>query len=338
VPRAADRAVALDELGVTAAARSTALVFRAHSGIDENDMTVPMTARAYLPTEAVGAASVLTSDGWLISNDVVFTSAVRAALSQYRVVLDLVSYRIEKVVVDPYTGVAFLKVQAWNLPVTSYAKGTDFQTGDAVFGFDVSEGPRKLDVIGYGPRPESSPADLVRSSERIQRVLRLSRSAGAVPPGALLVDASGEAIAVFAGDDASGSTAIPFAAFTEQIGAVLRDGKAHRPYLGVRYVDDTRMRGIADFGSRSGFGGIARLTASPDGSPAVQRRSPADDAGFRATDRITAVNGEQLGVQTSLADLVAQYAPGDIVTIDAWREGPPDGIELHLQATLSEVP
>jgi S1-C subfamily serine protease len=276
---------------------------------------------------------VLTSDGWLLSTDAVFTNAVRASLASYRVVVNLTAYPVTDVIVDPYSGVAFLKIDATNLPVTSYSDGADLQAGSQVFAFDVAGGPRSLDVIGYGARPEAAAGDLVRSSERIQRMVRLSGTDGAILSGSMVVDASGEAVAVFVDDDASGSTAVPFAAFSEQIGAVLRDRKAHRPYLGVRYVDTSRVRGV------TGFRNETLLAASPDGRPAVQRRSPADDAGLRAGDRIVTVNGEQLGVQTALADLIADYAPGTVVRIGAWRPAASGGgADLDVLVTLGEVP
>lgn len=323
---------ATNDFGVAPSASSSpsALVFRVKSG------GTSVVDRAFLPSQAVGSAAVLTSDGWLLSTESVFTDAVRASLPSYRVVFDLVAYEITSAVADPFTGIVFLKVKgSKNFPVTSYRSGMNLEPGSSVFGFDAEGGPRKLETVGYGARPATTSADLVRSSERMQRVLRLSGSAGSVPSGSMIVDASGEAVAIFIGDDASGSTAVPFAAFSEQIGSVLRDGKVHRPYFGVRYVDQAHLLGIDEAGTNPSG---ATLTSSPDGRPAVQRKSPAEIAGLRAGDRVVRVNDEPLGAQTSLADLLAEYAPGSVVSIKARRGGAQDGVDIDASVTLGEVP
>lgn len=309
--------------------RSSALVFLAKKAGGA------LTERSFIPSEAVGAALVLTSDGWLLSDDAVFTSAIRAAFPAHRIVIGSVAYAIDAVIVDPFTGVVFVKVEAANLPVTSYLDGTDLQAGDHVYLFDAFGGLRVADVVGYGSRPVSVASGLVRSSEQQQMVLRLSGTGGAVPPGSMVIGASGEAVAVFAGDDASGSTAIPFGTFSSQVGSILRDRKAHRPYLGVHSIDLSRTLGVPDFGARPRG---ALLVASADGKPAVQRRSPADDAGLLEGDLILAVNDQELGAETALADVLADYEPGNVVTLTVRRGGATAGTDLQIKATLSEMP
>ncbi len=310
------------------AANPSALVFRAKDGAS-------IVERAYVPAQALGSAMLLTSDGWLVSTDAVFTAAVRSALPSYRVVFDHVAYAVTDAVVDPFTGIVFLKIDGRNLPVTAFRGGLDLQAGSAVFGFDVGGSPRKFDVVGYDAVPAASSAELVRSSERLQRLLRLSGSGGAVPSGSVVVDASGEAVAIFLHDDAFGSVAVPFAVFSGQIGSVLRGQKTHRPYLGVKYVDLSRTLGAATVGMRPRG---ALVTAGTDGSLAVQRRSPADDAGILAGDRILAVNGEELGARTALADLIAEYAPGSVLTLTVRRGPDATPTDLAIQVTLGVAP
>jgi hypothetical protein len=308
--------------------RSSALVFAAKKA------GITLADGSFIASDAVGSALVLTSDGWLVSDDAVFTAAVRAALPAYRIVIGSAAYAIDAAVTDPFTGVVFVKVDAANLPVTSYLNGTDLQAGDHVYLFDAFSGLRVADVVGYGSRPVSAPSGLIRSSERQQMILRLSGTGGAVPPGSMVVGASGEAVAVFVGDDVSGSTAIPFGTFSTQIGSILHDRKAHRPYLGVRSIDLSRTLGIAAFGARPRG---ALLAASADGTPAVQRRSPADDAGLKEGDLILAVNDQELGAETALADVLADYEPGNVVTLMV-RRGGTTAADVPIKVTLSEVP
>ncbi len=85
-----------------------------------------------------------------------------------------------------------------------------------------------------------------------------------------------------------------------------------RPYLGVipcasRSAELTRMTlHMADPGARI-------IEVVPD--------SPAEDAGLEAGDLIISVDGQALDGERSLADLIADYAPDDSVTLEVQSPG-----------------
>ena len=66
----------------------------------------------------------------------------------------------------------------------------------------------------------------------------------------------------------------------------------------------------------------------------VTEDSPADRAGLRPGDFIVSVEGESLSDETSLADLIRQYEPGDEVELVVWR----DGRERTITVTLGRSP
>jgi S1-C subfamily serine protease len=53
----------------------------------------------------------------------------------------------------------------------------------------------------------------------------------------------------------------------------------------------------------------------------VEPDSPADEVGLQEGDVIVAVDGQDLDVENSLADLIAEYEPGDTVTLTVERAG-----------------
>jgi serine protease Do len=142
----------------------------------------------------------------------------------------------------------------------------------------------------------------------------------------MILSPQGEVAAILAGRDAAGAFAVPFDAFSGTINSVLRDGKAVRPLLGLRYVDLSRLVGVDARGGRG-----ALVSASADGvRPAVLRGSPAGLAGIVAGDVILAVNGEEITAKTALADVVAEYAPGTRITLTV---AGPEG-ERRVELTL----
>lgn len=279
----------------------------------------------FLPAEAIGAGMVLTSDGWLTTHADVLTARGVKSAADLSAVIGFRRYPIVDSVRDNFTGLLFLKVEASNLPVVSFGTGVDLWPGDPVFAFDAARGPRRFDVIGVGDRPPASLAEAVRSSEKMQKVLRLA-AADSVLPGSMLLDRQGEVVGVFIGGDTVGSAAVPFAAFFGAIGGVLKDKAVSRPYLGVNYLD------LAD--NRSGTMNGVLLTASADGKrPAVMKQSPAAKAGLREGDVVTAVDDEFVTATNSLSDLVADYGAGDAVTLTFERRG----VKLTAEVVLGAV-
>ena len=67
---------------------------------------------------------------------------------------------------------------------------------------------------------------------------------------------------------------------------------------------------------------------------AVERGSPAEEAGLQVGDLIVAVGSQAVGPEGDLAELIAQYEPGDRLTLQVQGE---DGVEPYaVRVTLGE--
>jgi putative serine protease PepD len=101
---------------------------------------------------------------------------------------------------------------------------------------------------------------------------------------------------------------------------IISSGKAQNAYVGVS-LDPTVSGGAA----------IAKGT-SANGEPPIAAGSPAAKAGLQAGDIITAVNGTHVGSVNQFVATVANYAPGDTVTLSVNRSGQAKTIKLTLGA------
>jgi S1-C subfamily serine protease len=109
-------------------------------------------------------------------------------------------------------------------------------------------------------------------------------------------------------------------------------------YLGVQYlptppIQPSDGQSFAFPGSQVEQGALVRRVAEG---------SPAEAAGLKQGDIITAIDGEALDGPQALADAVAQHQPGDVLKLTVYRpqnrETPQDGDTLELEATLAEHP
>jgi S1-C subfamily serine protease len=311
-----------------AASRSTAVFYRKKSAGS-------LPGVPYLPSDALGGGAVLTSDGWLMSHGSVFPSGT-AQTQNFVAVVNYRAYDIKTLARDPYSGAVFIKVDASNLPVMDFGDGYGLSPGDPVFAFDARRGPRRLDVIGLDHGAVESESELYAASEEIDLVLRLSASEG-VLGGSAVVNGLGQLVAVVSAADAGGLEAIPLDSFVDELDSVLRDQGALRPYLGVTYLDISRLASTTDETEVRG----ALVAASPDGkSAAVARKGPAEAAGIRAGDIILAVDDEKVTASRSLSDILAGRSPGETVMLTVSRRlpGSTKTGTVTVGATLGQTP
>lgn len=279
-----------------------------------------------LPSQAVGAGLILTSDGWLVTHDSILAGPAAKRLSETVAVVGSKRYAVRETVRDPFTDVIFAKIDGSNLPVVAFGND-ELAAGDQLFAFDAAGGIRRMAVIGLADRPLADIGGAVRSSEKMQKYLRVSAD-DEVLPGSLVLDNQGQVVGVYVGRGAVGSLVVPFDSFSSVIGGVLRDKNAHRTYLGVNYLD---LAGLRSSGAAKGV----LLTASLDSKrPAVIRQSPAAKAGLRDGDVIVSVNGEDITANKALAEMIAEYAPESAVKLTVERGAK----TITVEAVLGELP
>jgi len=104
-----------------------------------------------------------------------------------------------------------------------------------------------------------------------------------------------------------------------------------RPYIGINYqAVDQQVKREANLPIDYG----AWISSDGGADAAVKTGSPADQAGLREGDIITAIEGQRIDVGHSLEDVLVRFKPGDTITLTVLR----DGATIDVEVTLGTRP
>jgi serine protease Do len=190
-------------------------------------------------------------------------------------------------------------------------------------------------ISGYGRSVQASDSSGSSAAENLDDLFQTDAAINEGNSGGPLVNLNGQVIGIntaIAGDAQNIGFSIPINDVKGLIEQVLKTGKFSRPYLGVRYIPLT-----ADVASEYNLptNNGAFIAPSVDASQSsVASGSPAESAGLKERDIITAVNGTKIDQEHSLTSLIDQHQPGDKIHLTVLRGDK----TLHLTATLGTVP
>ena len=281
--------------------------------------------------EGLGSGVIYRRDGYIITNSHVVQDAreVNVAFA------DGSTERGEVVGSDPSTEIAVVRVDRDDLPAAKFAEGslTVGQLAVAIgspsgFQSTVTEGVvsginREVPGRLTGGRQEEALVDLIQTDAAI--------SPGS--SGGALVDRDGEVVGInvaYLPPQETGAEGIGFAipsdTATSTADQLVENGQVSNPYLGIRYRDLTPE--IAEQFGLSMESGV--IVAE------VESGSPADDAGLRPRDVITALGSTEIEDSGDLLAALRDYEPGDDVTLTFARGG--TGGEEQIAVELGERP
>lgn len=265
---------------------------------------------------ASGSGVILTDDGYIVTNNHVIENAdeINVTLNNKQ------SYKAELVGTDPSSDIAVLKINGKNLPYMLFGNSDDVKLGQWVLAIGY---PLTLDVtvtagivsakartLGINSRKSQTP---VESFIQTDAAVNQGNSGGA------LVDTDGKliginsAIASPTGSYAGYSYAIPVNIVKKIVGDLKKFGAVQRAYLGVSYVaeglDEEKRK---ELGIPDGDGVFVNDVAN-DGA--------AKDGGLKKGDVITAINGIKVNTSSEMIEQIANYKPGDKISVSYKRAG-----------------
>lgn len=284
-------------------------------------------------SQAAGTGFILSSDGYIATNKHVVANATKIGV----ILDDGSTYEdVELIGTDPINDFAIVKIKdVKNLTPIKIGDSKTTNIGQQVIAIGNALGTYQNSVtsgIISGKGRSLTASDSSRTTyETLSDMIQTDAAINGGNSGGPLVNAAGEVIGINTAYASQGNNvgfAIPINSVKGIMAGVLKDGKFERAVLGVRYQTITPL--IAKEKKLDVTAG-AYVKGSNNAS-AVIKGSAGDKAGIKDGDIITAVNGTKIGTAGSLGSLIGEYAVGDTVKLEVYRDKKYIELNVKLEA------
>ena len=279
-----------------------------------------------------GSGVIISADGYIVTNNHVIEEATKLKVK----LNDGRTFDAKLVGTDPTTDVALIKIEEKDLPTIPFGNSNDLRLGDGVLAigspFDlqstitagiVSAKARQLGVI---------PDEL-----RVESFIQTDAAVNPGNSGGALVNTRGELVGIntviksSTGSYIGYSFAVPETIVRKVVVDLKEYGVVQRAMLGVRYraIDD---QFIEQMGEELGISKTGGLYVNE-----VVEGGAAEDAGLRKGDIITAIDGKKTNDASAMSEQMAQYRPGDKITIEYNRNGTSKKTQVTLKNKVGKA-
>jgi S1-C subfamily serine protease len=284
------------------------------------------------PTTKSGTGLIVTSDGLVVT----YASAIIADNANYKVMLDNGNiYDATFSGIDSYSNLAFLKIEASNLPVAAFVNSDEATPGEKIIavGNDALAGSPFFAagvLSSFDPYYNLS-EKIIASSEKLEGIFGIDLGAQTHYVGGPIVDYSGQIVGITGvvnRDNKDNFFQIPSNKVKLVVDKAIRKELETNCTFGVYYVPITKVyAAINNLPSESGA-----LIYSPSGQQglAIIANSPAANAGLKIGDIVTAVAEEKIDAKKSLPDLLYRHKKGEEIELTILRNSEELKIKVQL--------
>ncbi|HZZ56440.1 MAG TPA: Do family serine endopeptidase [Opitutaceae bacterium] len=273
--------------------------------------------------EGLGSGVVVTPDGYILTNNHVVEGAdkLTVALSDNRI------YPAKLVGADPKTDIAVIKIDSKNLPTVVLADSDKLRPGDIVFAVGNPLNVGETVTMGIVSAKGRSNLNLLDDVGGYESFIQTDAAINLGNSGGALIDAKGRLVGINSAimSPSRGNIGIGFAIpvnlAANIMTSLIATGTVRRGYLGV--TGETLTPDLAEqFGLARDASGVIVTDVTPG--------SPADKAGLKPSDVVTAVDGKPVGELEAMRLLISEYPPNTRVPLSIVRDSKP----LTLTVTL----
>lgn len=270
---------------------------------------------------SLGSGVVVSPDGYIITNDHVVDGATDVKVS----FANKEEYPAKIIGTDKYTDIAVLKIAKTGLTTLPFADSSRAEVGDVVLAIGEPFGLGQTVTMGIISAKGRAGLGIERFEDFIQTDAAINRGNS----GGALINTRGELVgintAILSGET-GGNQGIGFAIPSNMargiMDQILQKGKVTRGFMGIIPQELTPEMAKA-FGMPNGHGvAISQVEAG----------SPAEKAGLKVGDVITAVNGKPIEDVNTFRLEIAGFAPNTKVDLSVSRSGQ----NLDIPVTLGE--
>ena len=275
-----------------------------------------------------GSGVIIGSEGYIVTNNHVIEDAdnIEVVLNDSR------KFTAKVIGRDPNTDIALVKIDAKELPYLTWGNSESLKLGEWVLA--VGNPFNLTSTVTAGIVSAKSRSIGIMSGQMpLESFIQTDAAVNPGNSGGALVNASGElvginaAIASRTGSYSGYSFAVPSSIAHKVVDDLKQFGGVQRALLGVEMkpVDD-------DLAKEKNLGkieGVYVVRITDDGA--------ARQAGIKAGDVITAVNGNQVNAPQQLQEQIGKYRPGDKVAITVKRNGDLKQYDVVLRNTKGDT-
>jgi S1-C subfamily serine protease len=266
-----------------------------------------------LKKENQGAGFIATSDGLIITNKFVVSDPNKIFVI---FTADGASFESEEIFLDPASDLAFVKIQADNLPVVSFGVSDDLVLGQKI----IALGNNLAGFQNFATQGVISnlnaPYQGDLNEENLDEIILSDAEINFKNQGGPLIDLFGKISGINIRAEREGKIinyAIPIDLVKKPLDDVIKNKEIFRLKIGIRYVTIT-----PDFSEIKNFSRDQGIYL-PEDADSVILESLAEKAGLRRGDIIFAVGEKEIREKQSFFRLMQDYKKGDEVEINYLR-------------------
>lgn len=311
----------------------TVISTRNRRSVEEDEEEENQFWRRFMPprTRTVGSGVVISSDGYILTNNHVIEDAVRDGITV--TLEDKRTYDARVVGRDPSTDLAVLKIDSDGLETALIGNSDNVEVGEWVLAIGNPFRLRSTVTAGI-VSALSREVEIINDALRIESFIQTDAAINRGNSGGALVNTSGEligintAIATQSGSYQGYGFAVPSNLALKVARDIIEYGEVRRGMLGVsiQSVDSRIARRVG----LEQIKGVMILDVEGDGA--------AGRAGIRSSDVVLKVNGDAVSESNQLQEKVAMFRPEDRIILTVWRDGEEREHEVILDEFVRPEP